>query len=104
MVAGLDELDDESRQAERACLAEARKDKKRYPPFEETSLATDSKLTTSTSSKETESLDPKDDKEPERDLSAGNMEMLNSTGPQETDEDGARRARLVQVIQYSWIL
>lgn len=105
VVSGLDELDEESRQAEKACLVKARKETTRYPPFE--ALSSTNHTTNSTTSTETkedneqrstveegdkEKVEPVVEAE-EIDLSAGNMGMLNSTAPGETDEEGVKRAR-----------
>lgn len=98
VVSGLDELDEESRKAEQACLVQARHDEQRYPTFHTSSETSSDSVPVP--------LDPvkvaeenlaemEGKKEEEADLSAGNMGMLSSTAPQETDEDGMRRARLV---------
>lgn len=99
VVSGLDELDEQSRQAERTCLAKARGETDTYPIF--------GGSTSSESGAETsvEPLEPAKVAEDnlaaaqegseggDTDLSAGNMGMLSSAAPQEGEEDVVRRAR-----------
>lgn len=103
VVSGLDELDEQSRKAEQACLATARQDEAQYPTYRPSSpLETKQELYNAP-------LDPakvadenlavaEGRKEEETDLSAGNMGMLSSAAPSETDEEGMRRARSVSLM------
>lgn len=91
MVSGLDELDEQSRQAEKRCLAQAREGDM-YPSYKAQPTSPD--VTTATSlpmvpaKLAEESLS--EDKEP--DLAAGNMGALSSGAPG-SEEDEAQRAR-----------
>jgi SIT4-associating protein SAP185/190 len=98
VVSGLDELDEQSRQAEQVCLAKARGNAGMYPSYHAAispkgASTSDLPLDPAQIAEDNLAAAAKGSEGQDTDFSAGNMDMLSSTTLQAQDEDILRRAR-----------